>query len=297
MICPVCQENMKFYHSCKDSLVSGETFSVQKCPMCGFALTENPPSPGEIGRYYHSEAYISHSNTRKGLVAWIYQGVRSVMIRRKRLLIEKISGKDPGSILDIGCGTAHFLHEMHKAGWETKGIEPDKNAREFAAKRFGLEINGPEYLNSLCEQAREFDVITLWHSLEHIHDLTGTLVKLRKMLRSGGLLVVALPNRTGYDASLYGKDWAAWDVPRHLWHFSLYAAQKLFQTNGFVSKGILPMPFDAFYVAMLTHQWRRDSFPVIRGFLTGIAGWWYSRKKVQASSSLIYLFSIRKQTL
>ena len=295
MICPVCQETMKFYCSCKDHLISGETFSVLKCPMCGFAATENPPGPDQIGKYYHSEAYISHSDTRKGLISLIYQWIRRIMIRRKRLMIEKIAGRKSGSILDIGCGTGHFLHEMQQKGWQVEGVEPDKGARDCALELFQLKIGDSSALEAFCKEAREFDVITMWHSLEHIHDLDGTIEKLKKLLRSGGLLVIALPNRTGYDASIHGKDWAAWDVPRHLWHFSLYSMQKLFHKKGFVSKGIRPMPFDAFYVSILTHQWKKDSFPLLRGLYTGLKGWWNSRKKVQASSSLIHLFSLRKQ--
>ncbi len=294
MICPVCQTTTKYYFSCKDHLVSGKLFSIQKCPFCGFAFTENPPSPDEIGAYYQAEEYLSHATSRKGLIPLLYHLARKEMIRYKRKLIEKQSGLTKGQLLDIGCGTGQFLHSLQEKGWQVLGIEPDPGAREYASRHFSLQVKNRQSLEELPEEGKKFDVITLWHSLEHIHDLKGTVQQIKKLLRPQGLLVVALPNRTSYDASLYGKDWAAWDVPRHLWHFSEYSAQKFFQDQGLVIKKIQSMPLDAFYISLLTHRNKKEPLALLKGIRTGIYGWWLSREKMEASSSLIYFMTARK---
>lgn len=243
-------------------------FSIVVCDNCGFVYTKDAPAQDQIGKYYQSAAYISHTDNKEGLLNTLYQVVRKRALQSKRKLITGFMGTEQRRVLDYGCGTGAFLTEMQSSGWTVQGVEPDPGAREKASSVSGLTIAEPAQLSAFT--AESFDVITLWHVLEHIHDLHATLDHFTRILTDDGLLVVAVPNHKSYDAIHYGAHWAAYDVPRHLYHFDPASMQRLMQLHGFKIIDIKPMWFDAFYVSLLSEQYRSGSAKPLQAFFNGI---------------------------
>lgn len=272
---------------CVDHFVSGETFPVCRCEQCGFHFTSSLPSPDDMGRYYQSSDYISHSDTSRGLVNKAYHLVRHYMLREKNALVVHFTGKKQGRVLDYGAGTGYFANRMRRAGWNVEAIEPSDNARAFAFAHFGIKMKTPADLTSFAEGS--FDCITLWHVLEHVPDLHDKMEAFGRLLTDNGMMMLALPNRTSFDARHYGKDWAAWDVPRHLWHFSPIDVQRLAGEHGFTLVEIIPMYFDAFYISMMSEKGRGSKLAVLRGLLTGFVALLRTMINKERSSSLIYV--------
>ena len=286
--CPVCTSyEIRQRLICTDHFKSKENFPVFTCSVCGFSFTQEHPAEDAIGNYYESEEYISHSDTSRGLVNKIYRFVRSTMLKRKRKIIRKATGLSTGSILDIGTGTGHFVAEMKRAGWVVSGVEINEKARNSAKERFGVDIIPPSEINSL--ESGRFDCITMWHVLEHFSDLKSYINQIRRLLRSSGTCVIALPNIDSFDAQYYGPFWAAFDVPRHLWHFNPDTFGFLFEGHGFRIKSVKPLPLDVFYISILSEKYRGRSMPFLKGLVTGtffaIKALFNKRK----SSSLIYI--------
>ncbi|MCU0431927.1 MAG: class I SAM-dependent methyltransferase [Bacteroidia bacterium] len=268
--CPICgSTSLADWMSCKDFTVSKTEFMIQRCGACGFALTNPRPANENLGAYYESDEYISHSNTSKGLVSKMYQWVRKYTLRKKVEMVTSLAGKT-GTLLDIGCGTGEFLNASREAGWKVTGVEPSAQARQAAKNNHGLDILDEPALATLADKS--FDVITMWHVLEHVPDLPGRMQTLKRLLAPGGTLVVAVPNRNSHDAAHYEKFWAAYDVPRHLWHFRPDDIRALANTHGFEPKAIKPMVFDSYYVSMLSEKYRsggnRYLAAVWRGFVS-----------------------------
>lgn len=287
--CPVCQgTDFSSYILCKDHFVTGESFPVKKCISCGFKITENTPDEKHMGRYYESESYISHSNTSKGLVNRVYQWVRKIMLARKWKLAERETGKREGTVLDIGSGTGFFLKEMKEHGWKVSGTEKSEKAREYAKKNLGIFLRDTDDLFLPGEE--RYDVITLWHVLEHVHDLEKNFNAFFRLLENNGKLIIALPNHNSLDARKYSEFWAAWDVPRHIWHFTADHIVRLAQNHGFSIKRTYPMHFDAFYVSLLSENYKKSAFPTIKGMITGLRSWVNSLFRPNQCSSLIYVF-------
>ena len=287
--CPVCgSTNIKSFLSCRDFCASGEIFNIEKCQNCGFAFTQQFPDEEEIGRYYDTPAYISHSDTRKGIINAAYHLVRKAMLRKKADLTERYAVPcKKGTLLDIGCGTGYYAATMKSRGWETVGIEKNRSAAAFSAEHQGIRALPPNELATFKEGT--FDVITLWHVLEHLQELHWTAETLKRLLKQEGTLIIALPNEQSYDARHYKDYWAAWDVPRHLWHFSPDTFEKFITRYGFTIVERKRMPFDGFYISMLSEKYQKKSVPFIPGFLHGLIGWvasWFDYKK---SSSVIYI--------
>src|SRR5690554_1643107 len=230
--CPVC-DNDEFTSSLitTDYFVSGENFEIKQCIGCGMKFTSNAKDEDHIDRYYQSENYISHSNTRKGLINSVYQLVRRLMLKRKSNLVENSVKLRQGRLLDVGAGTGYFLKEMKSKGWAVDGIEKSPDARNFALEKFNLQLKDAPELYSFEDE--KYNVITLWHVLEHIHKLNESMDAFYRLLKPGGKLIVAVPNRDSYDARHYKEYWAAWDVPRHLWHFAPFQMKKLGEKHGF----------------------------------------------------------------
>ena len=284
--CPLCGDS-HFDHveKCEDHFVSHEFFSLYTCRNCHFLFTQNVPVGEEKGRYYQASDYISHSDTKKGLINWIYHWVRSIMLRKKTRLAVK--GKQNGNLLDFGCGTGYFAASVKRKGWNVVGIEPSESAAEIACSKFGIEVISPEKSTELSHN--QFDTITLWHVLEHVENLNETMVLFSKLLKENGKLIIALPNHTSYDAIKYRAFWAAYDVPRHIWHFSPDTFQQLAQKHGYTLTTIKSMPFDAFYISILSEKYMNRKLPFLRGFFSGaiaFALFLFNKKK---SSSLIYV--------
>lgn len=286
--CPICYaQEKKLFLKCKDFTVSQKSFDIQECLNCGFKYTSPRPLAEDLGQYYKSNEYISHSDTRKGIVNKLYHWVRSYTLIKKLKLILRYS--KTGRILDYGCGTGAFLETCQKAKWEVYGIEPDSDARRIAGNRLGI-IPEPD-IDSFCSRyvGAKFDVITLWHVLEHIPDLEGWFKFISEYLDRNGTLVIAVPNCSSYDAAKFKEYWAAYDVPRHLYHFTPKDIDKLFSRHGYRLIKTLPMVFDAFYVSMLSQKYKVGKSNLVSSFLTGLRSNFNANKDGQSFSSQIYI--------
>ncbi|MDR0937862.1 MAG: class I SAM-dependent methyltransferase [Mediterranea sp.] len=287
--CPLCGgAQLEHVMDCTDFYASGERFELCSCERCGFLFTQGAPVEAEMGKYYASPDYISHTDTRKGAMNSVYHVVRSLMLRRKARLVSREAHRKTGHLLDIGAGTGYFAHAMARRGWDVAAVEKSEAARAFAKQRFDLELKPETALAEL--EAGSFDVITLWHVMEHLEPLNDTWKRCHDLLTGKGRLVVAVPNCSSYDAQRYGADWAAYDVPRHLWHFTPDTIHQLATKHGFVMTARHPMPFDAFYVSMLSEKHRGSSFAFARGLYTGTLAWISALRQKERSSSMIYVF-------
>ncbi len=251
--CPVCgSETFDPFISGKDYFLTGESFKIVKCSHCGFRFTNPRPEIADLGKYYQSTEYISHSDSRKGMFASVYQQIRKYTLSQKYSLISKWQQK--GEILDIGCATGQFLNYMAQRGWKATGIEPDEKTRNKAISEFGLQVFPEDHLSAI--NIPTFDVITLWHVLEHVSDLNGRMNQIRTILKPGGTVIIAVPNCNAKDAEIYNEYWAAYDLPRHLYHFTKSDMKLLMDKFGFRIEKILPMRFDAFYVSLLSEKYK-----------------------------------------
>lgn len=287
--CPLCgKSHFVKEMTCTDHYATGESFDLYRCQDCGFLFTQGVPTEAEIGRYYESPDYISHSDTNKGLMNRIYHWVRRYMLGRKARLIRHSSRLNKGALLDIGTGTGYFSHFMQQKGWTVSAIEKSPQAREFAREHFALDVKAPEELAGLSDAS--FDVVTLWHVMEHLEHLNETWEILHRILKERGILIIAVPNPTSYDAQKYREMWGAYDVPRHLWHFSPSILQRFGAKHGFILAEQHPMPFDAFYVSILSEKYRKSGMPFLKGMLSGTRAWFASAANKERSSSMIYVF-------
>lgn len=288
--CPNCgDKNISFVFSVKDYTVSGERFEIWECKNCTQRFTQNIPGKEEIGKYYQSENYISHSETSKGLINSLYHKVRKRTLVQKRKLIENATGKNTGNILDVGCGTGAFLNTMKDAKWNTTGLEPDSKAREKALELYGLKLEQIEKF--YCLPVQTFDAITMWHVLEHVHDLHDYINQLKKLLKPGGKLFIAVPNYTSYDAEIYKEFWAAYDVPRHLYHFSPESMKKLLNTHGMKIEMMNPMWYDSVYVSMLSEQYKTGNTHPLKALFYGLISNFKTLADKERCSSVIYITS------
>jgi 2-polyprenyl-3-methyl-5-hydroxy-6-metoxy-1,4-benzoquinol methylase len=286
--CPICGEShFTIGLACKDLYSTQENFDIMHCAKCGFAFTQNAPDEESIGSYYEGTAYVSHSDTKKGLTNKLYHSARKYMLGKKANIVTQNIHTTSRWLLDVGCGTGYFLHHMHQKGWSVKGIEKNEEARAFSLHQLGIMTDASEELFKFDE--KQFGVITMWHSLEHLHRLNETFAQLNKILTDNGTLVIAVPNIDSCDAIHYKEYWAAYDVPRHLWHFSLSSLEKLAEKHHFVVDKIYPMPLDAFYISILSEKYKKNFFSFVQGILIGIRCWISSRKKDNRSSSLVYI--------
>ena len=288
--CPICgQEKFKLKYNLQDYTVSKEFYDIQECEACGFMFTQNAPDSLSIGPYYKSDDYVSHSNTQKGLFFKVYHKVREYMLNQKRKAIVLNSSNEKGqNLLDIGTGRGYFLNHMQEQGYKCTGIEQDPDVRALASKDFNLSILPPEGLYKLEE--KQFDLITLWHVLEHVHDLEGYLDKIKSLLKDNGLLVIALPNPICTDEKIYKEHWAGWDTPIHLWHFRPKNIKELLSQYQFKMVNKRRLPFDPFYISILSSQQRGDSFPMLTGGFNGLRSYLKCLSDIDKTTSLIYFF-------
>lgn len=287
--CPVCDgKSFSPFLTCNDFFVSNEQFSIKKCSSCDFKITENIEDEENIGRYYQSENYISHSNTSKGIVNKVYHSVRNYMLGRKRRLVEKATSLKTGQMLDVGTGTGFFLNEMKINGWQVTGTEKSSDARDFAKKEFNLENLPSEKLFTLKDNS--FDVITLWHVLEHIHLLNENMETFNRLLKPNGKLIIAVPNHDSSDAKHYKEFWAAYDVPRHIWHFAPKQMKQLGEKHGFKLSSLHTMSFDSFYVALLSEKYKKSKLALFKGIFYGKVSWLNTVFNTAKCSSVIYVF-------
>ena len=217
----------------------------------------------------------------------LYHLARNMMLTAKAGHVTRATGLRQGWLLDIGSGTGYFAHLMTEWGWTVRAIEKNALARQFAQEHFGLKSDGEEAFNTL--QDKSFDCITLWHVLEHLQHLNIMGDKFYRWLKDDGALLIAVPNNASADARHYGADWAAWDVPRHLWHFNPDTMRLFAQKHGFKIVKTIPMPLDGFYVSMLTERHLGHKMSFIKGLWQGTCAWVSSWGRKERSSSLIYV--------
>ena len=288
--CPVCASSSIGHKlTATDHAISQQVFEIWECTNCTFCFTQEVPDEESIGNFYRSDNYISHSNTSKGLVNRLYHFIRKITLSQKLRLIKNSSRLSTGSVLDIGAGTGAFASFLQRSGWRVTGLEPDETARIVARNSNNITLLPAGQLFQL--PAESFDAITLWHVLEHVHTLHPYMQQLKKLLNPNGILFIAVPNYTSYDAQWYNKYWAAYDVPRHLYHFSPQAMRSLLNQHDLKLVTIKPMWFDSFYVSMLSEKYKTGKGNFLRACWTGIVSNSKSLSQTEKCSSLIYVIS------
>lgn len=288
--CPACGASLvQAVLSVKDYTVSGENFSIWQCSNCTLRFTQDVPDEKSVGIYYKSEDYISHSNTSKGFINRIYQFIRKRTLKQKRKLITVVTGLTSGRLLDVGSGAGAFVNEMKQNGWDVTGLEPDADARRIAKESFNCDLQTTDQLFQL--QKGSFDAITLWHVLEHVHDLHHYLQQLSSLLTENGRLIIAVPNYTSFDAGIYKECWAAYDVPRHLYHFSPLSMQLLMEKNRMKILEYKPMWFDSFYISLLSSKYQNQKINFFTASWNGLRSNLKAMSNKKKCSSVIYIVS------
>ena len=276
-------QNNIFFQKVKDYSVSKEIFELHHNPEYDLLITFPKPSLEQLPSYYESEDYISHTDGKRSLFEKAYHFIKSIAIKNKVKLINAKSEK--GKLLDIGAGTGDFLVAAKNDGWQTLGIEPSKKAKTIAINK------GVDFAENLSDlESHSFDVITLWHVLEHVPNLDDYIKELKRILKPSGTIIIAVPNFKSFDANFYGRHWAAYDVPRHIWHFSKTTIDKLFAENQMKLVEVLPMKFDSFYVSLLSEKYKTGSMNFVRAFFVGLKSN-LSGKKTKEYSSHIYVIN------
>lgn len=276
--------NKKTYLTVKDHSVSGEVFQLLYDEDFDMLVTSPQPSEDELPEYYKSQDYISHTDTQRNLFEKVYHVIRRISLKKKLKLINSFSSEEK-MLLDIGCGTGDFLQIAQQNNWTAFGIEPNEKARTLANQKTNNSVSHIEELSNFKSQS--FEVITLWHVLEHLPRLEEHISILKSLLKPRGTLIIAVPNYKSYDAKYYKEFWAAYDVPRHFWHFSQTSISKLFEKENMYVESILPMKFDSFYVSLLSEKHKSGWMNIFNAFRIG----WLSNYKAKQStecSSLIY---------
>jgi len=270
----------KVYLTVKDHSVSKETFGLHHDEKLDLLITFPKPTETELPSYYESEDYISHTDGKRTLFEKVYQYIKDIALKNKLDLINGLQ-PDKGNLLDIGAGTGDFLAVAKQNGWKITGIEPNEKAKNIAINKGISFVENSELL-----EKESFDTITMWHVLEHVPDLELQIKELKRLLKPNGTILIAVPNFNSYDAKHYGSYWAAYDVPRHLWHFSKTAIKLLFEKQDLHLQKVLPMKFDAFYVALLSEKYQKGKMNLINAFLVGLKSNFKGSRNLEYSSHI-----------
>jgi len=293
--CPLCGASGQIpYANCTDFMVSKESYTLLRCPSCGVVYTLDPPSETELRRYDKLNLKLKLGDAPKSLTEKLYYHVRSRMLHRKARIIETYAYRTSGSLLNYGAKTGFFSHRMERRGWKVTSLERYHEERLFSLEMFHHRMIDMSDLDNL--HAGTFDVITMWHVFEHMHHPHELLDRFYELLRPGGVLVMACPNICSTDAMYYGPYWAAYDVPRHLWHFNPVSLAQLLHRHGFTLMHHERMPYDSFYISILSEKQMRHKMAFIRGMRVGLRSWWISLTHRSKSSSLVYIFRKRQET-
>lgn len=284
--CPWCDSDKAQINLwLKDEFLTKEDFHICECLNCGLLYTMPRPDKDHIGAYYKSEDYYSHKENTKGFVPKLYERIKKNNLKNKYQLATK--GLSVGKMLEIGCGVGDFLHTAEEHGWECIGVEPSEEAKAIATKRTKASILSSEELESLADE--QFDLITMWHVLEHVDDLRWEMDQLQRLIKPHGRIVIAVPNYKSYDGQYYKEHWAAYDVPRHLNHFNRSVLTKMFKTKGLELKKMDKLKWDAYYISYMSEQYLIHSLPLVRGAFRGLISNSKARKSGEWSS-LVYIF-------
>ena len=291
--CPVCQnKDISFKLACKDYSLTQESFDIIKCNHCSFHYTHPVPSKDNIAPYYQFPEYISHTDVQEGWMNKLYHKVRQRTLLQKTNWIQSLFTGHKGNILEIGAGTGACANAMSLKGWNVTALEPDEASRNKALENYNLQLLSTDHLKSLPEN--NFDVITLWHVLEHVHDLSGYMETFTKLLKKIGRLIIAVPNHTSYDAQFYKQFWAAYDVPRHLYHFSPAAMKTLCRNYQMKIIQYKPMWYDSFYVSLLSEKYKQTKYiGVLRAFCIGLISNIFAIRNNKKASSVIYEIKLK----
>ncbi len=322
--CPLCdgRDGSYEYLSCKDELVTGEMFHVEQCVSCGFLYTNPRPNALNISAYYRSDDYISHHDTPHSIMDKVYHRVRSFMMGKKAKLIRNFVS-DHTSILDVGCGTGAFLKRMAREGYRVTGVEPGEPARKMAQSKGLHVVKDLDALDAMkpkdgcqhpdihidrsdrvdnvtstaykAEQAAGslFSCISLWHVMEHMHDFKEQCNQYYRLLNTDGCLVVAVPMVESFDAAYYQQHWAAYDLPRHLYHFNEKSLITAVEMAGFALKKTQSLPFDSFYVSILSEKYRNSLpafFAYLRALVVGLVSNMVAASGRRPASSQVFVF-------
>lgn len=289
-VCPACQATTATdLFQARDHLVSGREFLIRRCTNCGMGWTVDPPAEEDAGKYYVSDEYISHTDSKQSLADRLYHLARGFMLKRKGKLVDSAVGKSAGIMMDFGSGTGYFAAFMQQRGWQVTGIELSEMARNYSVERFGIRAIGPQQVRDLPSASA--DCVTFWHVLEHLYDPAGWMDEVKRILKDDGRCIIALPNFASADAEWFGKRWAALDVPRHLWHFSPQAFREFAEKQGFVCESTSALPLDLFYISLLSYRNDGKGMPLARGVLTGVVIALRSLFRRDSASSLVYVLS------
>lgn len=294
MKCPICNSNdTSTVIQSQDYSLTQSVFSIVHCNKCTARFTNPIPSQEEIGQYYNFVEYISHTDVKEGWMNSLYHKVRTRTLAQKTQWVQSLFTGYKGHLLDIGAGTGAFVHAMQKKGWNVKGLEPDENTRAKALENYQIHLAASDTLYTL--PVNQYDVITMWHVLEHVHDLKPYLTQCLNSLKHNGRLIIAVPNYTSLDAKYYNKFWAAYDLPRHLYHFSPKSMSILLNEIGFEIVSLKPMWFDSFYVSLLSEKYKKNKIigPIV-AFIVGAMSNLLAMYDTSKTSSIIY--EVKKQT-
>ncbi|TRZ83164.1 MAG: class I SAM-dependent methyltransferase [Sediminibacterium sp.] len=286
--CPICnKEDISTLLYTKDYSLTGEDFQIIQCSHCTLEYTDPAPSKEAITPYYNFPSYISHTDSKEGLVNQIYHKVRNITLTQKTNWVQSLFTGHKGQLLEVGAGTGAFAHSMSKKGWKVTALEPNESSRNKALENYNIQLLPIEKLNDL--DSASFEVITLWHVLEHVHDLNEYMKIFHRLLKPNGRLVIAVPNYTSYDAGFYKKYWAAYDVPRHLYHFSPLSMHYLAKKHKMSIVQKLPMWFDSFYVSLLSEKYKESGMlGMLRAFFIGCISNLTALRNADKGSSIIY---------
>jgi ubiquinone/menaquinone biosynthesis C-methylase UbiE len=275
--------NKKHFLTVKDHSVSKEIFDLYYDEELDMLITSPQPELQNLGKYYESEDYISHTDNKRSLFEKAYHFVKNIALKNKLNLINS-QQPQKGKLLDIGAGTGDFLLTAKNDGWETIGVEPSDRAKNIAKEK---GISFVEEISTL--ENHSIDVITMWHVLEHVPDLELQIQELKRLLKPTGTLIIAVPNYKSFDANHYQTFWAAYDVPIHFWHFSKKSIQLLFERVEMKLEKVLPMKFDSFYVSLLSEKYKTGKMNYIKAFLIGLKSNWKAKNSKEYSSHIYVL--------
>jgi 2-polyprenyl-3-methyl-5-hydroxy-6-metoxy-1,4-benzoquinol methylase len=295
--CPICnKEDISNLLHTKDYALTGEDFQIIQCANCTLEYTDPAPNKESIAPYYNFPSYISHTDTKEGFVNKLYHKVRNHTLTQKTNWVQSLFTGHKGHILEVGAGTGAFADSMAKKGWKVTALEPDAASRQIALENYDIKLLPIEELFHL-EPVR-YEVITLWHVLEHVHDLNAYMKTFNSLLKPNGRLIIAVPNYTSYDAAFYKNYWAAYDVPRHLYHFSPLSMHYLVKKHKMSIVQKLPMWFDSFYVSLLSEKYKNSGMlGMMRAFFVGCISNLIAIRNADRGSSIIYEIKKLEQDL
>ena len=275
--------NKKHFLTVIDYSVSKESFDLYYDQDLDMLITSPQPSPENLGKYYESTDYISHTDSKRSLFEKAYHFIKGIALKNKLNLVNNCSAIK-GNLLDIGAGTGDFLLTAKQNGWNTIGVEPSEKAK-------GIAINkGIKFSDSTQElESHSFDVISMWHVLEHVPNLKIQIRELKRLVKPNGTIIIAVPNYKSYDANYYGKFWAAFDVPIHFWHFSKTAIQLIFEKENIKLEKVLPMKFDSFYVSLLSEKYKNGKMNYVKAIWIGLMSNWKAKRSSEYSSHIYVL--------